>query len=841
MEIVDNIIPIAFQTDNNFASPALVAMYSLMKNASRDYYYYLYCVCSDQLSTDMRKRLEVLETRFDNCKVTFLDLDDQIFSGAYYKEGITYTGMFRLLLGSLLNEYDKCIYIDVDTIVAGDISELWKEDIEEYIIGAVPDCGMQLFPEQSKEYLINNNLGFEAIDEYFNSGVMLLNLELIRSGKWEEKFLSFKNEKFLYGDQDILNKCCHGYIKYLPLKYNFFRRFWGREELLDNSVWYSDELRDINDNVIIIHYAESQKPWENARGIASDIWWQYASEILEDEVHNKMHAVASENELHSDYRDIYNKMPLNRKIVIWSYTNYSRQICDFLINAGYENILFFIDNNPDKLNERYRGINVVPEEYIRKIPDELYYFVNAGRRAKDEIDNIIHGLGYKDIFYYDMSTFTKPGIYYSMLSPSLYMDELETIIKFEKGISLADWNGVVESSWYGKYCLDRWLLSDKGKEVIFNLVKELPVQKNKIVFMTSGRYTCHGKAIAEKLLEINNCNSLDIVWLVFEDLTIVPNGIRKVRIGDVLNTSKELATAHIWISNVELPKYVTKKVEQIYIQTKHWTSITLKKFYFDAPSLLKDRTAVRHWKKNFADLDYMITGSDFDTNSCRRGFDFHGEVWQIGSSRIDILFQDNKELNQNIRSYFNLNSDDHILIYAPTYRFKNGKKVEGMEKGNIVIDFERLLKALEKRFSGVWKVLVRLHPAVAKESDVISYSDKVINASYYDDIESLIAVSDILITDYSSIMFDPAFVLKTVFLFAPDYEDYINNEYELLLDMTELPFDVATSNEELEQYIDKFDDNIYSDRIHKFMNKHNVIEDGHASERAVAKIMNLLA
>lgn len=100
----------------------------------------------------------------------------------------------------------------------------------------------------------------------------------------------------------------------------------------------------------------------------------------------------------------------------------------------------------------------------------------------------------------------------------------------------------------------------------------------------------------------------------------------------------------------------------------------------------------------------------------------------------------------------------------------------------------------------------------------------------------MISASDILISDYSSIMFEAAFVKKPVFLFATDLQDYIANEYELLIPYHELPFPVAESNEELEQNILELNLESYKENVESFLDRYGVHEDGHASDRTAAFI-----
>ncbi len=368
--------------------------------------------------------------------------------------------------------------------------------------------------------------------------------------------------------------------------------------------------------------------------------------------------------------------------------------------------------------------------------------------------------------------------------------------------------------------------------------KKIPIQENKIVFMTFGKYMDHGKYIAEEILRQEL--PYELVWLVYnKEETQVPDRIRTVEFRDRESLCYELATAKMWISDVELPFAVRKRKEQIYIQTKHWAGVTLKRFYLDAPTLLSEPAKVHHWKKDFRMIDYMITGSDFDTESCRRGFHFKKEVWKVGSPRTDIVFH-NEYIKEKVYKYCQCDSDTKFLLYAPTYRFAQSDGRNTPEVREIDLDYAMLLDTLKKRFGGNWKILLRLHPAVAEHSKDLELGQDVIDVSMYDDVQELVAVSEIMISDYSSVMFESAFIKRPVFLFTTDFQEYIKKEYDLLIKISSLPFPRAENSEDLCQLILDFDQKEYEKKVGRFLEKYGVKEDGNASRRVVEHIKAMM-
>ncbi len=366
------------------------------------------------------------------------------------------------------------------------------------------------------------------------------------------------------------------------------------------------------------------------------------------------------------------------------------------------------------------------------------------------------------------------------------------------------------------------------------------IDSKKIVFITMSDYAGHGKEIAKQLLRLRS--DLDLVWIVQNLNTEVPKGIRLVQESNWQGNNKEyiyeMETAGMWICDTGIPMYMEKREGQIYIQIKHWASVTLKAFGFDLARFRQNKAMIELCENESRIIDYIITGSRFDTETCRRGFDFWGEVFETGSPRSDILFE-SEQYWKKIGDYYQIDFGKKLLLYAPTFRSGTGEEY-CPKATNIDLDFARTKRTLEERFGGEWLILLRLHPAVANQEIQFDKPEYVVNVSGYYDSEELIAASDALITDYSSIMFEPAFVKKPVFLFACDKKEYIDRERTLLIEYDTLPFSIAETNEELSENIRGFEPMEYEKKLNDFFGQYGVHEDGHASERAAGYISGLI-
>jgi len=376
---------------------------------------------------------------------------------------------------------------------------------------------------------------------------------------------------------------------------------------------------------------------------------------------------------------------------------------------------------------------------------------------------------------------------------------------------------------------NQYLLKMYGRQC-----QKLEINPRKLVITDMGHYSGHGKPIAEQLLKI--CRDLEIVWIL-DDLSVdTPEGIRKVWSGS-LQYHQEMESAGYWLIGSNILLTDIKRPGQTYIHMKHWGIMSLKTFGYDFYEFRGIEDGLEVTKHDCESIDYLIAGSKFDEDTCRQEYHYKGPVFCAGSPRSDILFEPDM-YKDKICAKYKIANNKKILLYAPTFRGGTGK--EYIYDSYVGIpDFRKIRKVLEHN-GDEWIFLLRLHPVVAQKGRELIQDDSVIDVSAYEDGEELVAACDMLISDYSSIMFDPAIVHKPVFLYAPDRAEYIDHERRLLIDFDTLPFDIVENDEELCLALKKFDQQVYDNRIDAFFEKYGVHEDGHASERAAKYISELI-
>lgn len=263
-------IPVFFSSDDNYVPFLAVAITSLLENASKEYNYDI-IILNTGINKENKKKIEKLKN--NNANIKFVDVKHKIENIVgklesrlrdYYSLSIYY----RLFIPSMFPEYKKAIYLDADITLIDDISKLYNEDIEGYLVGAISD--EVISTDERFAIYTTEALGIEP-KYYFNSGVLLMNLEEFKKQKIEEKFI-YLLEKYNFDvvapDQDYLNVLCKGKVKYID-------RGWDRMPNVDDS--FDD------DNLHLIHYNMFAKPWKYDNVLYQEHFWKYAqmTEFLE--------------------------------------------------------------------------------------------------------------------------------------------------------------------------------------------------------------------------------------------------------------------------------------------------------------------------------------------------------------------------------------------------------------------------------------------------------------------------------------------------------------------------------------------------------------------------------
>ena len=367
------------------------------------------------------------------------------------------------------------------------------------------------------------------------------------------------------------------------------------------------------------------------------------------------------------------------------------------------------------------------------------------------------------------------------------------------------------------------------KSGAFNFfLKIVPIKRNKIIFNNfRGRgYGDNPKYIADEILRRGG--KYDLVWMVNDIKEQMPAGIRVVLANSRMGRY-ELATARIIVCDVKNALVFKKKKRQYYIQTWHG-SFGLKYIEKDA----QDKLSEGYINRTIADsknIDLLLSSSNWQTEEYKRAFWYEGEILEKGFPRNDVLFNiTGKKINQ-IKESLNIPFNKKICLYGPTFRNGHSTDVYNINIDNVKQELQNITKE-------EWVILVRLHPNITSYSRLFRESD-FIDVTSYPDGQEILAISDILITDYSSNMIDFILMNKPVFLYSPDIEEY-KNERGLKPVYFHLPFPLCQNNEELLKAIREFKNENYRKELNIFRNQYKSYDQGNASEIVVNRILDII-
>lgn len=366
------------------------------------------------------------------------------------------------------------------------------------------------------------------------------------------------------------------------------------------------------------------------------------------------------------------------------------------------------------------------------------------------------------------------------------------------------------------------------KKVITYICKIFPIKKNKIILWSNDYkdYGCNPKYIVEYLLNNFERDKFDIIWAINKDsqsIGQIPDNVKIVEFGSI-NYLYNLMTSKIIITNHRIHKdrFFYKRRGQFYIQTWH-SSIRLKKIEKDIENNLSEEY-IQSAKLDANKCDLIISGCKFSTSIYKNSFWYNGDVFECGTPRSDILLNNNESINKKVKKYFGIQENKKIVMYAPTFR--NNHSIQYYN-----INLKELISSIQNKFSGEWIVLFRLHPHIAYKSKEIYKDNFIYDASQYSDMQELLTASDILITDYSSSMFDFCLAKKPCFLYASDLNDYLRSERQFYFDINKLPFSMSETNETLNKNIQEFNKSKYIESCEVFLKQIGSIEDGSACKR----------
>ncbi|WP_226618598.1 bifunctional glycosyltransferase family 2 protein/CDP-glycerol:glycerophosphate glycerophosphotransferase [Cytobacillus firmus] len=357
------------------------------------------------------------------------------------------------------------------------------------------------------------------------------------------------------------------------------------------------------------------------------------------------------------------------------------------------------------------------------------------------------------------------------------------------------------------------------------MIKKLPVRPNWVLFEShmGKQYSDSPKYIYEEMLKMGK--KYKYIWSYENpELIEMPGPAIKVKKHSLrhfyyMNRSK------YWVDNQGIAHLVKKKKEQTYVQTWHGTP--LKRMGYDQKTLPTDWELSR-LRLQTDSWDYFVSPNPYSTEIFRRAFRYGGEILETGYPRNDVLIQQPKDIAKKTRGFFNISQDRRVILFAPTFRDWDPNS------------FQKTLAdilALSKKLDENTVVLLRLHYLLSDRISRLGLPSNIINASSYQDIQELFLISDVLITDYSSVMFDYALLKRPIILYTYDLVEYVTRRGTYFDLESRAPGPVCQTIDEVIAYLDepkRLRD--YDKALENFALQFGSIEDGKAARKVIDEV-----
>lgn len=371
-----------------------------------------------------------------------------------------------------------------------------------------------------------------------------------------------------------------------------------------------------------------------------------------------------------------------------------------------------------------------------------------------------------------------------------------------------------------------------------HLFTKLPV-KQRVVFYESflGRNISDSPKYIYQYLQKNYPGKFKHVWVINPEIMDSPSKKKDTifvkRFG--FRYMYYLAVSRYQVINMRQPKWFQKRDGTTFLATWHGTP--LKHLVFDMDNVA---SANPLYKKVFyhqsRQWDYLISPNQYSSDIFEHAFMYPKEkMLPTGYPRNDILnATDKPEKARLIKEKLGIPQDKKVILYAPTWRDDEYFDV-GKYKFTLKLDIAKL----KAQLSDDYVLILRTHYFIANRLDTSEFGEFVFNESTYDDISELYLISDVLITDYSSVFFDYAILKRPILFYVYDYEKYAGILRGFYLDMKkDLPGPLLKDSEDVLNALKNLDivKQKYASRYEAFSKRFNEWEDGSATKRVVDQV-----
>ena len=395
--------------------------------------------------------------------------------------------------------------------------------------------------------------------------------------------------------------------------------------------------------------------------------------------------------------------------------------------------------------------------------------------------------------------------------------------------------------------LARKIVNVKRKAHVEICARGQKVDSHTVFFMAFKglSFACSPKAVYNYMLSSDEYNDFNFIWAFNKENIesyrfLEKNKNTKLVILNSKGYFRALRQARYWIVNYRMDDHISPRESQVYVQCWHGTP--LKKLGYDielSDNSMNSKTEIRKkYEIDAKKFDYIVSPTPFTSKVFTsawnlKEFSREDAVLEIGYPRNDFLLNYTSEDAIRIKEELNIPKDKKIILYAPTWRDNQHTSGVGYTY-NINLDFDKLQEELSDRYV----IIFRVHYLVASSFDFAKYKGFIYDCSSYSDINHLYVITDLLITDYSSVMFDYAILKKPMLFYMYDIDDYKDTIRGLYFDLDELPARIITREDEMVGAIDDAISNfVFDEKYKQFNQKYNINDDGQSARRLVERVI----
>ncbi|GHC89220.1 hypothetical protein GCM10007079_35010 [Nocardiopsis terrae] len=371
------------------------------------------------------------------------------------------------------------------------------------------------------------------------------------------------------------------------------------------------------------------------------------------------------------------------------------------------------------------------------------------------------------------------------------------------------------------------------REAFYPAQRAKPVTEGVLFDTYTGRqYSDSPQSIYAELRKRERWADYPMSWLVADGQVRLPDDLTPVRHRGE-EYYRELARSRYLVSNSRQPGWFHRHPDQVVVQT--WHGSMLKRIGFDVENIRgKSRDYFDKLAWETQQWDYLVSPSPWATPILRSAFRFDGEILETGYPRNDIFFSPEREaVAERTRRLLGLPEGKKVVLYAPTWR-DDKYYTRGKHKLDLHLDLRRMYDKLGDDHV----LLVRRHPRVVDSVPIVG-EDFVYDVSLYPEIQELFLITDVLVTDYSSMMFDFANTGRPMLFFTYDLESYRDNLRGFYFDFEETaPGPLLTRSDDVIGALLDIDEVAAQSRdsYRAFVDQFCPLDDGHASARVVDRV-----